>query len=667
MEIQRAGSFLVAVMAENEEFIREFLDESYENLDQLDQDFIALETAPHDHQRLASIFRTIHTIKGTSGFFGFSKLGAIAHAGESVLSRLREGTLVLDPAITTGLLDCVDAIRKVLKSIETTGQEGNSDFRALNEQLAKISASPKVSPQAKSSGSTPVTDSPATRQASIAPVAVTVKPPAPPQTPSTPPLPLPTAKSPPSTPPIAVTSEGTLKPIAEATSGENVVAPATPAKSSEAPPEREVAKASTAEGSIRVDVAVLDRLMNLVGELVLARNQLLQFTRYYEDRTLQGVTHRVNQITSELQQGVMKTRMQPISGLWSKLPRVVRDLAATCKKEVQLEMCGQETELDRSLIEAIRDPLTHLIRNSIDHGIESPEGRLAVGKPSMGMLRLSAYHEGGLVNIEIIDDGQGIAVDRIKRRALERGLITEQDAAIMSENELIQLIFMPGFSTAEKVTDISGRGVGMDVVKTNIEKIGGSIDILNRPGQGTNVRVKIPLTLAIVPALIISTNEQIFAVPQASLTELLTLEGEQAAHAIEMVHDIPVYRLRGKLLPLIFLDRMFGAPEDQSPLYRDKLHIVVVQAADVRFGLIVDEIHNTEEIVVKPLHQALTSMRVFSGATIMGDGQVALILDVTGLAWQAGMSSDESSHARISDRSIENATTLGMIYYSSAM
>jgi two-component system chemotaxis sensor kinase CheA len=384
-----------------------------------------------------------------------------------------------------------------------------------------------------------------------------------------------------------------------------------------------------------VDVTVLDRLMNLVGELVLARNQVLQFTATQSDPGFLATSQRINALTTELQEGVMKTRMQPIDNVWSKFPRVVRDVAGALKKQVSLQMEGRETELDKTIIEAIRDPLTHLIRNAIDHGIETPEKRLKAGKPATGTLHLRAYHEGGQVNIEIIDDGNGIPPEVIKRKALEKGLVSPERIARMSDRDIVNLIFLPGFSTAEKVTNVSGRGVGMDVVKTNIEKIGGTVDVQSRPGQGSTFKLKIPLTLAIVPALMVEAGRERFAIPQVSLLELVRLEKEDAEKTVEFVQGVPVYRLRGDLLPLVYLSKELALDSQGSE--DGALSIVVLQADGTPFGLVVEDIRDTEEIVVKPLGKLLNGLASFAGATIMGDGRVALILDVLGLAQRAGI------------------------------
>jgi len=388
-----------------------------------------------------------------------------------------------------------------------------------------------------------------------------------------------------------------------------------------------------ADSTIRVVVGLLDRLMTLIGELVLARNQILQYSADHDDGGFLGAVQRLNLLTSDLQANVMKTRMQPIGTVLGKFPRIVRDLAIACGKHVDFELDGQETELDKTLLEAIRDPLTHLVRNAVDHGIELPAVREAAGKSPAGRLRMVAFHEGGKVMIEITDDGAGIQVDRVREKAIANKMITAEAAARMSRQELLQLIFLPGFSTAEKVTQFSGRGVGMDVVRTNMERIGGTVEIESTPGQGTTIRSKIPLTLAIIPALIISSGEERYAIPQVSLLELVHLDAEQVCRSVERMHEVPVYRLRGELLPLVFLHEQLGLESNRHDL--QELSIVVLQADDRPFGLVVDAIRDTEEIVVKPLQKQLKGISLFAGAAIMGDGRVALVLDVLGLARHA--------------------------------
>jgi two-component system chemotaxis sensor kinase CheA len=419
---------------QDQDVISEFLVESYENLARLDQELVELEKRPKDAGLLASVFRTIHTIKGTCGFLGFTTLERITHQAENLLSQLRDGRRQFSPSIVTLILDTVDATRKVLTSIEANGEEGPNRFEDLAERLRAAAQAP------------------AGEQPAVAAV------------------------------------------------------PAVPEARDEHEPEETAKSSAVADANIRVAVGLLDTLMDLVGELVLTRNQILTFNTQREDPALNATSQRLNLITTELQEGVMKTRMQPIGMVWNKLPRVVRDIAVSLGKQIRVEMDGAETELDRSIIEAIKDPLVHLVRNSCDHGIEAPEARLKTGKAAEGKLTLRAYHEGGQVNIEIGDDGAGIDVARVKEKAIQKGLLRPEQAEKLTEREAVNLLFLPGFSTAKTITNVSGRGVGMDVVKSNIEKIGGVVDILSRPGEGSTVKLKIPLTLAIIPGLVVSSG-----------------------------------------------------------------------------------------------------------------------------------------------------------------
>jgi two-component system chemotaxis sensor kinase CheA len=392
---------------------------------------------------------------------------------------------------------------------------------------------------------------------------------------------------------------------------------------------------TAAESTLRVDVTLLNRMMNLVGELVLTRNQVLQATSADPNMTL--LSRRLDMVTADLRESVMKARMQPVSNIFSKIPRIVRDLSQSLGRRVRLQMEGQETELDKSLLEAIKDPLTHAVRNSLDHGIELPEARQAAGKDPEGTLKLRASQEGSHVVIEVSDDGAGIAVEKVRQKAIERGLMTAERAAQLGERELLQLVFLPGFSTASAVTNVSGRGVGMDVVRTNVEKIGGKVEIDSRVGKGTTLRMRIPLTLAIIPALIVRSMEQSFALPQGALLELVHVPPEQAATTIEWMEGAPLYRLRGKLLPLVFLDRLLmPGVEHKIATERDNF-IAVLDADGRRFGLVVDGLADPEEIVVKPLSAVLKDIGLFSGATVLGNADLALILDPGSIAMKAGV------------------------------
>jgi two-component system chemotaxis sensor kinase CheA len=566
---------------------REFLIETHESLSRLDLDLVALEKEPGERQTLARVFRTLHTIKGSAGFLGLQRLLGVAHAAEHLLSALRDGKLVFNEEIASALLRVVDAVRQMLVHVEASDTDGDQDFADLIRELESLRATADgAQPEAAAKG-VPATS----------------------QVPAQSPAPASIASSP------AATFVASDRPVADA-----------PAPGSAA-----------SESSIRVDVGLLDKLMTLVGELVLARNQIVQIGSLQENANDAGAVQRLNLLTTELQAGVMKTRMQPIANLWSKFPRVVRDLAVACGKQAVLTMEGQETELDKTIIEAIRDPLTHLVRNAVDHGIEPPAERLARGKPAEGHVTLHAYHEGGKVIIRIGDDGGGIDPQRVRAKAIQAKLITSEQAERLNERELLNLIFVPGFSTADRITQFSGRGVGMDVVRTNVEKIGGAVMIESQPGVGTTVLMKIPLTLAIIPALIITCGGDRYAIPQVSLLELVRLGGDNTRGAVEFIKDAPVYRLRGSLLPLVYLQRQLGLSAPSADKARETatpndVDIVVLQADDRQFGLVVDGIHDTEEIVVKPLQKQLKGVEVFAGATILGDGRVALILDVVSLA-----------------------------------
>ena len=742
-------------MNDSDDIVKEFLVESCENLDRLDRDLITLEKNPNDREILASIFRTIHTIKGTSGFLAFNQLGAVTHVGESLLGRLRDGQLELDREITSALLALVDAVRQMLASIEATGGEGERDDSGLISRLTGLQQAPE----------TPV-QTPA--KSEVAPVPESSS-----ETAALPSSILPSSIGDILMQRAGVTPEEILVAAEKKKEGDprhmgEILVEQGVARSADVVEALHLQQAargqSATDSTIRLDVSLLDQLMNLVGELVLARNQILQFANNTEESGLLATSQRLNLITTELQEGVMKTRMQPIGNIWSKFPRTVRDLALDCGKQVRVEMEGKETELDKTLIEAIKDPLTHLVRNAVDHGIERPEVRQAAGKDPEGWLFLRAFHEGGQVNIEISDDGAGLDQDRIRNKAVQKGLISAEQAGRLTDHEIVNLVFQPGFSTAEKVTNVSGRGVGMDVVKTHIEKIGGTVDLQSKAGQGVMVRMKIPLTLAIIPALIVTSVGERYAVPQVNLLELVRVEAGAERKGIEMIHGAPVYRLRGRLLPLVYLNRELeaganaedaasaapavsaaktdlldfakarlaheqwlgrlrrvldgstpmtveqaGSPtqcalgkwlygrglKDYSgireinqveaahkrfhELVREvvalkakgdtagaehgfleigpasrkvvellteverkvqqcqAVNIVVLEANGRHFGLVVDEINDTEEIVVKPLGKHLKHITVYSGATIMGDGKVALILDVIGLAQRANL------------------------------
>jgi two-component system chemotaxis sensor kinase CheA len=666
-----AGALRAQEIPIMDEIVKDFLVESNENLDRLDQELVKLESDPTSTALLGSIFRTIHTIKGSCGFLGFARLEKVAHSGESLLSLLRDLKLTLNAEITSGLLAMVDAVRHMLKEIQSTEHDGENDYPELQAKLKRLQGAPATAPVEAAPTVLPANTAKAPEpvQAAEVPAAQTAPGPEPA------PAKKKTVRQPtPGKIGALLVDRGTVKPEDLALAlqeqekgdqrrlGEILVALGLCRLEDISAAQQIIETRGRDSGvdTVRVGVNLLDKLMNLVGELVLARNQLLQFSNGLQDAGFGVISQRMNLIASELQEEVMKTRMQPIGTIWNKFPRTVRDLAQGCGKEVRLEMEGQDTELDRTIIEAIKDPLTHLVRNSVDHGIEAPEVREQAGKPRSGVLKLRAFHEGGQVIIEITDDGAGLNLDRIRKKAIERGLITAEQSARLGEREAFNLIFLPGFSTAEKITNVSGRGVGMDVVKTNVEKIGGLVDLTSKVGSGTTVRVKIPLTLAIIPALVVTCRGERFAIPQVGLIELVRLEADEVAKGIEMVHGVPVHRLRGRLLPLVYLSRELKLEkESDTSGLDDAVNIAVLQADDRQFGLVVDEINDTEEIVVKPLRKQLKSLKTFAGSTIMGDGKIALILDVMGLAQRAGVLAAVPEHgitgtsAAATDRAVE--------------
>lgn len=591
-----------------DDLTREFLIESGEGLDRMERCLTDLEKTPGDAGLIAEIFRSVHTIKGTTGFLGYKRLEKLAHAGENLLGMLRDGKIRADAAVVTALLQLLDALRSILRSIEATNAEGAGDDEALIGQLQELHEAPQESEIAMHADPVlrPGKNRSRVARSSISGVKRLTK------------------SS--SASPIA----SSFEPPDDAQSGSSPHDQSFPV-----PAQQNASSLAAAESTLRVDITLLNRMMNLVGELVLTRNQVLQATAAVPGLTL--LSRRLDMITAGLRESVMKARMQPVSNVFGKFPRMVRDLCQSLNRRVRLEVEGQETELDKSLLEAIKDPLTHAVRNALDHGIEPPEARLAAGKAPEGTLKLRAVPEGSHVLIEVLDDGAGIAVDRVREKAIERGLISAERAAQQSERELLQLVFVPGFSTASAVTKISGRGVGMDVVRTNVEKIGGKVELESLPGKGTTLRLRIPLTLAIVPALVVRSAGQRFALPQVALSELVHIPAQKAASAIEWIEDAPLYRLRGNLLPLVFLDRMLTphvAPGRTEPR---ESYIAVLDADGRRFGLVVEGLADPEEIVVKPLNAALKGIALYSGSTVLGNGNLALILDPGAIAARAGI------------------------------
>ena len=531
-----------------DELLRDFLTESFENLDVVDREIVQFERNPDNKVALDKIFRLVHTIKGTCGFVGLDRLQRLTHAAEGLLGHFRDGSLAVTAGAVSLVLKSIDRVKSILLAIEESGAEPAGDDGDLISAL-ELAAKGEPAAQASPADAQPA-DNAADQQAALV-------------------------------------------------------------------------ESSIASQSIRVDVGVLERMMTLVSELVLTRNQLMQMVRKSENADFKVPFQRLSTITSDLQDSVMRMRMQPIGNAWSKLPRLVRDLSAELGKKIELEMIGAETELDRQVLELIKDPLVHMIRNSADHGLEAPKERRAAGKPEQGRIRLSATHEGGYIVIEVADDGKGLNTQRIREQIIRRGLASENEAAALSEQQLYQFVFHPGFSTAEKVTELSGRGVGLDVVRSNIEAIGGTIALSSVHGAGARFTIKIPLTLTIISALIVETAGQRYAVPQVSVTELVRARPRSDC-VIERIHATPILRLRNELLPLLRLDEVLGVSQVAE---RDDAFVVICAVGDRRYGLIVDRIFDTEEIVVKPVATVLRHIDIYCGSTILGDGSVVMIVD----------------------------------------
>ncbi len=597
-----------------DDLLSEFLTETAENLSVLDVELVRLEQNPNNPELLGNIFRLVHTIKGTCGFLGLPRLERVAHASENVLGKFRDGTLTITPGAVSVILRSLDTIKGILAVLEATEAEPPGDDSILIavlhevEEGREVSAGPGVAPP-------PPAPPPPTVAPTAAPVAAAVvMPPQPEMEFSPPPVP---------------------KPVEAARRDVAVREP----EVSHGVDGAELREAGTKESAvaaqtIRVNVDLLENLMTMVSELVLTRNQLLQILRSQKDSEFAAPLQRLNHVTSELQEGVMKTRMQPIGNAWAKLPRLVRDLAHELGKKIDLQMLGADTELDRQVLELIKDPLTHMVRNSADHGLETGAERVRVGKPETGRVTLNAYHEGGHIIIEIADDGRGLDIDRIKQKAVQNGLVTEAELTGMSDQQIQQFIMKPGFSTAAKVTSVSGRGVGMDVVKTNIEKIGGTIEMKSTKGKGSTFIIKIPLTLAIVSALIVECAGERFAIPQISVVELVRAAAD-SEHTIERLKGTPVLRLRNRLLPLVSLQALLRLEREDGG-NDDETFIVVTQVGTYTFGIMVDRVFDTEEIVVKPVAPILRHIEMFSGNTILGDGSVIMILDPNGIASGSG-------------------------------
>ena len=626
-----------------DDLLREFLTETNESLAVLDLELVKLEQNPEDPKLLGSIFRIVHTIKGTCGFLGLARLDRVAHASENVLGKIRDGEMTVSEETISLVLESLDRIKSLLAALEEKEVEPEGDDSDLIDRLTQLAEGGAPAPVVK----------PAIRAAAPAPKPVEAPKPLAAKEPEAaaeeeePPLSeedIERILAEPMTPPVEDPQEGAPAPVAAGrkrtpatvvAEAELVPAPAgAPVSAAALAPEvHETKESAVAAQSIRVNVDLLENLMTMVSELVLTRNQLMQILRVHKDTDFAVPLQRLSHVTTELQEGVMKTRMQPIGHAWAKLPRIIRDLSHELHKKIDLQMLGSETELDRQVLEMIRDPLTHMVRNSADHGIELPAERLRAGKPETGTITLNAYHEGGHIIIEISDDGRGLDTERIKRKAALMGIASENDLNGMTEQQIHQFIFKPGFSTATTVTNVSGRGVGMDVVRTNMEKIGGTVEMKSHQGKGSLFIIKIPLTLAIVSALIVECGGERFAIPQLSVIELVRA-AVKADTSIEWLNNAPVLRLRDRLLPLVSLHELLKL--GRRPDHPSETFIVVTQIGTLTFGIIVDRVYDTEEIVVKPVAPILRDISIFSGNTILGDGSVIMILDPNGIATSAG-------------------------------
>ncbi len=662
-----------------DDLLSEFLTETNESLDVVDVELVRFEKDPTDKAVLDNIFRLVHTVKGTCGFLGLPRLESVAHASENVLGKFRDGELKVSTEAVSLILKSIDAIKTILAELEANECEPEGNDKELIDRLNDVAAGKKVvadvsrnaveektSKDKKASSANDATSNTfADGERKIEPVlgrdllpgevsladleAAFNAAPGPDE-----------GNASATFAQTAASDDGVAQHDDQV--GEQDHAPLSSAKRNQAKNDSAAKNSDTsiANQSVRVTVDLLEDLMTMVSELVLTRNQLMQIVRDQEDSKFKVPLQRLNLVNTELQEGVMKTRMQPIGNAWQKLPRIVRDLSHELGKKIELKMIGADTELDRQVLELIKDPLTHMIRNSADHGLEQPKKRLAAGKNELGTIKLNAYHEGGHVIIQISDDGAGLNIERIKQKAISSGLVSEAELEEMSDLQIGNFIFKAGFSTAEQVTSVSGRGVGMDVVRTNIEKIGGTVDVRSTAGKGSVFTVKIPLTLAIVSALIVESYGERFAIPQISVIELVRAS-ENSEHKIEQLKSSPVLRLRDQLLPLVYLSDVLRMNrktpavtgvdatqlgETSGQRTKDNF-VVVTQVGAFRFGIVVERVFDTEEIVVKPVAPILRHISVFSGNTILGDGSVIMILDPNGIANMYGNIAVEQDEAKV--------------------
>ncbi|MDY6135245.1 chemotaxis protein CheW [Campylobacter lanienae] len=621
-------------MDDMQEILEDFLVEAFELIEQIDHDLVELESNPEDLELLNRIFRVAHTVKGSSSFLNFDVLTKLTHHMEDVLNKARHGELKITPDIMDVVLESVDMMKALLRSIRERGNDVDAgvNISDICDRLTAINEGKDIS-SSKSKEEAKEESKDESKEEAKEPSAMEQE------------------------PEVDVNSlseaevEAEIERLLKVRKAEDqarrekqkqneqpeAIAPKveTSAPKTSKPQQKESntpaqSSASAVEQTIRVEVKRLDNLMNLIGELVLGKNRLLKIyddveERYEGEKFLEELNQVVSQlslVTTDIQLAVMKTRMLPIAKVFNKFPRMVRDLSRELGKQIDLEISGEETELDKSIVEEIGDPLVHIIRNSCDHGIEDPKDRLAAGKPEKGVIELKAYNEGNHIVVEIVDDGKGIDALAVKMKALERGLITEREVDSMTDKEAFSLIFKPGFSMAKQVTNVSGRGVGMDVVKTNIEKLNGIIDIDSEVGRGTIMKLKIPLTLAIIQSLLVGSQEEFYAIPLASVKETVRVPVDD----IYTIEGKNVLRLRDEVLSLVRLSDLFGVKQIFES--GDQTYVVVINVADSKLGIIVDSLIGQEEIVIKSLGNYLQNIRGIAGGTIRGDGKVTLIVDV---------------------------------------
>jgi len=605
-------------------YVEEFLLDVQEAVVQLDRNLVELEKDPSNRNLLGEIFRSVHTVKGSCGFIGFKILESVAHEAENLLTQLRDGSLTLTTPMVDTLIRVLNAFRKILSNIKTSNTEGTEDFAELIQTLLQLQQSPPAPAPGSAVETTAVESAPA-------PKAKEAEPPPPEARETSPASPSPKA---------GIADPGPREPAGKTT--------------------------EDAETGIRVNTEHLDRLTDRVGELVIIRNQILQnVSKHSGKMSMQTVSHQIDRIISELQEKIMRTRMQAIGSIWGKFPRLVRDCAMHYSNKVRLEMKGRETELDRHLLGQLMDPLMHIIRNAIGHGIEKPDQRAQLGKPAEGILLLEAHSENGWALIEVSDDGAGMDPETIASSAMRLGLISDDQRSRLSVGQKLSLAFMEGVRGEEiSSTGNARKGMGLTLAKAKIEEIGGTVELQSRAGQGTLLKLKLPLTQAIQPVLLVSVGKNCFAIPQNHLLELVRLTPEMVQRDVDEIRGTPVFRLHGKLLPLVHLSKELGLPANDD----DSWNIAVLKAEGPPFGLVVEEIKNTMDIVVKPLAKMLQGLDYFSGSMILGDGSIGLILNIRGLSRNVGLQAadrslltdGENTSEESSSKNLEHFLLIGM-------